>query len=643
MVHDQLQLIAMLTSIYANIAALILATLGWNALHHWVKVLPRAVRSLIFGAIMGTASITAMCVAVPVAPGVQFDLRLAPIILASWFGGPLAGLSTALMSVGFRWSLGGQGAPLGMMSISVAASIGVLLWRLLPPRGQLLLRASLVAFAAADTFLVTVLLLPGVGASAVFSVNGLVMIGLTFVATFVGALVLHNGQTLSAERELIRAALRNAPNYVYVKDTRLRFVSVNLEVATLLGADDPEDVRGKTDFDVDDERHAAELARDELGVLNGEGDLIEKEELLTTADGNKWFVSSKVGVHNLDGEIIGLVGVTRDVTEQRALQDELAESRNRLTGILQGMSDGVALFSVNGTLEFCNDQYWQLFPKTAGSRTPGTNIRDILRHSAGSGEQVGIASDEIEDWINQVVDSLHEEGEQLIELYDGRWLRLRTRPISSSESLVHVTDVTNDQVARKTLMGMTEQLRHLAGTDPLTSISNRRAFDAKLDEELRRSARNRTPASLLMIDVDRFKVFNDTYGHQAGDACLRAIGTCLAEVCRRPADLPARIGGEEFAIILPETDDDGAFETAERLRAALLARAIAHVGNPTGLVTVSIGAFTYPAHEQIRSRNEAMQRADEALYQAKSGGRDKVMGWRPRFDVNGQRISSGVS
>lgn len=188
-------------------------------------------------------------------------------------------------------------------------------------------------------------------------------------------------------------------------------------------------------------------------------------------------------------------------------------------------------------------------------------------------------------------------------------------------------------------MGMTEQLRHLAGTDPLTSISNRRAFDAKLDEELLRSIRNGTPFSLLMIDVDRFKVYNDTYGHQAGDGCLRALGSCLAGVARRPADMAARIGGEEFAIILPETDEDGAFKTAERLRDSLRELALEHSGNPSGKVTVSIGAFTYPAGEQLRTRNEAMQRADAALYQAKFAGRDRVMGWRPRFDTDGRRVA----
>ena len=116
------------------------------------------------------------------------------------------------MSAIFRWSLGGQGAPFGVLSILCSSAIGMLLWRQLPPRGHVLVRAAIVAFAASDTFLITVLLLPGVGPLVAFSFNSLALIGLTFCATLAGAVILRNGQILSAERELIRAALRHSPN-----------------------------------------------------------------------------------------------------------------------------------------------------------------------------------------------------------------------------------------------------------------------------------------------------------------------------------------------------------------------------------------------------------------------------------------------
>jgi diguanylate cyclase (GGDEF)-like protein len=167
------------------------------------------------------------------------------------------------------------------------------------------------------------------------------------------------------------------------------------------------------------------------------------------------------------------------------------------------------------------------------------------------------------------------------------------------------------------------QLQMLASLDGLTSISNRRSLDDRFELEWKRAVRVQAPLALLMVDIDHFKQFNDFYGHQTGDECLRRVARTLASRVRRSEDLVARYGGEEFAVLLPHTELEGALILAEELHAAILGLAIEHSGSPSGCITVSIGCSACrPAHEGIRS--ELLQSADAALYKAKQAGRNRV-------------------
>jgi diguanylate cyclase (GGDEF)-like protein len=166
-------------------------------------------------------------------------------------------------------------------------------------------------------------------------------------------------------------------------------------------------------------------------------------------------------------------------------------------------------------------------------------------------------------------------------------------------------------------------LRQMSFVDGLTGIANRRRFDEALPLEWRRCQRNGTPMSLLLVDVDCFKTFNDHYGHLAGDECLRAVAAVLAGQARRPYDLVARYGGEEFVCLLPETDLAGAKLIAERMRAIVSALGIEHACSATaGHVTISLGgAVVYPGEASFPE--EALALADQRLYQAKVSGRNR--------------------
>jgi diguanylate cyclase (GGDEF)-like protein/PAS domain S-box-containing protein len=187
-----------------------------------------------------------------------------------------------------------------------------------------------------------------------------------------------------------------------------------------------------------------------------------------------------------------------------------------------------------------------------------------------------------------------------------------------------VVAISRDMTEQKNLEG---RLATLAIEDGLTGLANRRSFDARLEEEWARASRERTSLSLLMIDLDCFKAFNDEYGHPAGDECLRMVAGILAAEARRPADLAARYGGEEFVILLPNTDAAGCVRMGERIRRAVREAGIPHALNlPCNVATASLGGATCrPGHERSAGFASLVESADRALYAAKAGGRDRLV------------------
>jgi diguanylate cyclase (GGDEF)-like protein len=179
-----------------------------------------------------------------------------------------------------------------------------------------------------------------------------------------------------------------------------------------------------------------------------------------------------------------------------------------------------------------------------------------------------------------------------------------------------------------------EQLREhnaglhlLANTDKLTGLANRRLFDDRLEQEFRRARRAGTPLSLMMIDLDYFKQFNDHYGHPAGDACLRSAAGVLSSLIVRAGDLAARYGGEEFVVLLPSTSGTGAVAVAERIRASLQALQLPHAHSPLGVLTASLGVAAIDGHS-FATAGELIEEADRNLYIAKRDGKNAVCGGR---------------
>ncbi|WP_460031819.1 diguanylate cyclase domain-containing protein [Megalodesulfovibrio paquesii] len=200
-------------------------------------------------------------------------------------------------------------------------------------------------------------------------------------------------------------------------------------------------------------------------------------------------------------------------------------------------------------------------------------------------------------------------------------LELRAR-VKAALRLKEETD--NRKARERELEALKNKFELLSNLDGLTGIANRRRFDVVFAAEWLRARREQTPLSLLMIDIDHFKLYNDTYGHLQGDACLRAVAKAVAGSMNRPADLAARFGGEEFVALLPNTEPDGALAIARHIQDLVAELEIAHASSPVHpLVTVSIGvACVLP--DPATDATALIRAADNALYAAKHAGRNCI-------------------
>lgn len=288
--------------------------------------------------------------------------------------------------------------------------------------------------------------------------------------------------------------------------------------------------------------------------------------------------------------------------------------------LAEGSSDLIQRFNGLGMREYLSPSCKEIYGVEA-DRMIGTSIMDNLheddrenvvqmmnRLRAGSMRE------------NLIARRKHADGRQI-------WLEttLNRLPGAANDIKdIRIVAVTRDITRQKKLQ---EELDQLANTDELTQLANRRSFNIHFDEMVERATAQKSPLSLLMIDADRFKFFNDTYGHAAGDDCLKAMAQVALGSIRRAKDLAARYGGEEIAVLLPDTDLAGAQRVAQTIRQRVANLKIAHERNiPWGHVTISIGTATLdPDEAGLLTASELFDRADHALYQAKNTGRNQVL------------------
>jgi diguanylate cyclase (GGDEF)-like protein/PAS domain S-box-containing protein len=307
---------------------------------------------------------------------------------------------------------------------------------------------------------------------------------------------------------------------------------------------------------------------------------------------------------------------------------ELA-AKNRMLGIIrskeadfrmlaEGSSDMVSRISFDGTLTYVSP---------SAARITGWTAGELIGRPA----LAGLNPDDRER-VYALVEALR-RGE-IAEATIGYRTRHKVRGEVWLESALTATNdpitgridgvvcVSRDMTLHKELE---TRLTSMAARDGLTGLANRRVFDEQIEAQRERSRRNRSPLSLLLVDVDHFKNFNDSYGHPTGDECLRRIASALQAIASRPHDLAARYGGEEFALILPDTDAEGARVVAERICDSIRALAIPHDRSAVaGHVTVSIGGAALATLDEDTTVTALVKSADVALYAAKGAGRNSA-------------------
>jgi diguanylate cyclase (GGDEF)-like protein len=345
-----------------------------------------------------------------------------------------------------------------------------------------------------------------------------------------------------------------------------------------------------------------------------------------------------------DGAVLAhIVDVSEMVAKEEAIQSarrdaeqaqqELVRSRQRLEDAIEAMPAGFELYDAEDRLILVNGMNLQMYPLLADLIDQRPTFEQVVRINAERGGLPCLTPEEVPGWIERRSNERRNPGEAAIhQIAPGRWIRIyerRTRDgglvairLDVSELMQRETEL-NELNAR--LARLNDDLSILSHTDSLTGLANRRAFDLRLAEEVSRATRHGTPLALLLVDVDHFKRYNDHYGHPAGDECLRRVAAVLRECAARPADLVARLGGEEFALLLPHQSSAGALALAERCVDAVDAEGIAHSASPVSrFVTVSVGVAQW-RRSGAQEPAALLAAADAALYLAKDHGRHRAV------------------
>ncbi|WP_375751307.1 diguanylate cyclase domain-containing protein [Vibrio sp. HN007] len=336
-----------------------------------------------------------------------------------------------------------------------------------------------------------------------------------------------------------------------------------------------------------------------------------------------------------EGDVIGSLGISHDVTDWYKMQQDLRDEMDRRKGteaalaqrdiiiqsILDSSPDAIGIFNENRVYEACNQAFASALGIDDYRELIGAKAEDILPEEVHGrftrSNDLVINEGKTLRYVDHMFD---DSGEQWLDVVKSPY---RDSATSQSGVLVMARDVTERYLAERKLEEMNEELEKLSFLDSLTTIANRRQFDEKLDTFWNLHIRQKASLTILLVDIDYFKNYNDNYGHQMGDQALIEVAGAFQRVLTRSTDCVARYGGEEFAFILPETDEEGAKVIAEGIHKAIKELEIQHeYSKVASQLTLSIGVASYVPQVGEKS-STIISQADKALYQAKEGGRNR--------------------
>ncbi|WP_417203877.1 diguanylate cyclase [Acetoanaerobium sticklandii] len=440
-------------------------------------------------------------------------------------------------------------------------------------------------------------------------------------------------ERLKAEKERLKflTIIETSPDLILVsKLSDGEIVLANKVFLDTLGYETDE-VVGKTTMELniwENSETRAKFAND----LKINKKLSHYENRFVRKDKSKFIGSMSVSTITIEDEVF-IISIARDVTELKEIEEILQESKNKFETIAMSSASWEAWFDEKGVLVWTND----LIEAISGLTLEEDFAKnDLIRNL--------LISDDSQETLDEKFKTTLElqrsgSSEARIKSKDGscKWILINWRPVISDKgefkgfrtSIVDITEKKKAEFAATELAQQLKKEKEVAErnslTDGMTGLANRRYLDEQIMLEYFRMKRTGEKLSIIMLDVDFFKLYNDAYGHLQGDECLKMVAKVLKTTIKRATDIAARYGGEEFVVLLPDTDEIGAIKVAETLRANVEAMKMEHKDSRiSDVVTVSIGVATFDKHSLVAPEN-LVQKADEALYEAKNSGRNKVM------------------
>jgi diguanylate cyclase (GGDEF)-like protein/PAS domain S-box-containing protein len=403
--------------------------------------------------------------------------------------------------------------------------------------------------------------------------------------------------------------------FIWETDENDAFTFATDDVAFVLGYT-AEELMGRTPAIFIPEDHAADFTAWRHSLYSDRKPFAKVELHCVTKEGlHIWLQSSGVPYFDESGDFRGYRGADMNITDRKATENAIKASERKLRALAESAYDAIIMIDARGHASFWNHAAEKLFGYSE-DEVLGHSIHDLITppelrqkantgmhgfSSSGDGPTVGA----IQETVALRKDGSRIPVERSVSAFrlNGEWFAVGT-----------IRDITERKATEA-------RLRELATTDSLTGLANRRRFMELAQREFTRSRRYQGPLTMLMMDIDHFKRVNDTHGHDVGDEVLRALAATSIKALRE-ADILGRLGGEEFGVLLPETEATAAMEVAERLRRAVEAAAMATGGGELR-ITVSIGAASLSG--DTTSVEALLKRADVALYEAKQSGRNRVV------------------
>lgn len=612
---------AFLLDIVANVAIYGLVAVVMGRLIRRLEGAAQYQLDLSLGAVLGVTAVVGMLFPVTVAPGIVFDGRAIAIAAAGLFGGPLAFLTSVLPPAIYRIWLGGDGVVPGLANMALAGGIGVGVHMLAMRRDGVLRHrhifaaalalpfASFLAFPLFPTLDIAWAVFQKMGPTIAFAMPaGLVFLSLLLLdeqSRF--ALV----SELKAKQKLVDGIHSESPALLFQRtlsaEGRPQFSYISKNAERLLGCAPDQVYRDPSlmlqAIHPDDRGRFLETIRQ----AEIDGQMPMHEYRAVGRDGVERWLRVRCAASRQDRRLVW-TGVAIDVTEFKAIE----ERRSELAQLVQASVVPVIQTDANFNVRYFNMAACNLYgyePEEIVD-APAAKFRPPERI-----EMMGTFMEErrCEQTAGVVeTDGLHKSGRRIP-------VSLTFSPVHDRDDMlsgwaVICSDLTNQKEAE-------QELKRLATTDMLTGLANRLSFHERAGSEISRARRYKRPLVVIMADIDHFKRINDRYGHATGDAALRAVATALQDTLRGAGDFVARLGGEEFAILVPEACGESAAILAERLRSAI-ERVTVPVGERHIAVSASFGVAEWHAAE--KTLDAALSRADAALYRAKAEGRNRV-------------------